>query len=149
MRTAPSEDKQRKVEMPSSPERPTVDFYKRYLACLNARALEMLGEFVADDVIRNGRRLRLDGYRDMLEANYRAIPDLQFRAEWIVAEETRLACRLGFDCSPIGEFLGVKVDGRRIVFHEHALYTLRGGKIAEVWSIIDKAEIEAQAGASK
>lgn len=134
--------------MPSSPERPAVDFYKRYIACLNARALEALGEFVADDVIRNGRQLGLEGYRAMLEGNYHDIPDLQFRAEWIVAEETRLACRLGFDCSPIGEFLGVKVDGRRIVFHEHALYTLKDGKIAEVWSIIDKAEIEAQAGAS-
>jgi predicted ester cyclase len=132
--------------MPSSPERPAVDFYERYIVCLNARALEALGEFVAD-VIRNGQRLGLDGYRAMLEGNYRDIPDLQFRAEWIVAEETRLACRLGFDCSPIGEFLGVRVDGRRIIFHEHALYMLRDGKIAEVWSIIDKAEIEAQAGA--
>lgn len=133
--------------MPSSPARPAVDLYKRYIACLNARALETLGEFVTDDVVRNGQRLGLDGYRAMLEGDYRDIPDLQFRAEWIVAEETRVACRLGFDCSPIGEFLGVKVNGRRIVFHEHALYTLRGGKIAEVWSIIDKAEIETQAGA--
>jgi predicted ester cyclase len=133
--------------MPSSPQRPAVEVYRRYIACLNARALEALGEFVADDVTRNGQRLGLEGYRAMLEGNYRDIPDLRFRADWIAAEETRLACRLGFDCSPIGEFLGVKVNGKRIVFHEHALYTLRDGKISEVWSIIDKAEIEAQAGA--
>ncbi len=73
--------------MPSSPERPAIDLYKRYIACLNARALEALGEFVADDVVRNGKRLGLDGYRAMLEGNYRDIPDLQFRVEWIVAEE--------------------------------------------------------------
>lgn len=135
--------------MSSSPERSTVEFYERYIACLNARALEALGEFVVEGVIRNGQQLGLGGYRAMLEGNYSDIPDLQFHVEWLVAEETRLACRLGFDCSPIGEFLGVKVDGRRITFHEHAFYALVDGKIAEVWSIIDKAEVEMQAGASR
>lgn len=62
-----------------------------------------------------------------------------------MATESRIASRLRFDCTPIGEFLGVPVNGRRIVFHEHAFYTLREGKIAEVFSVIDKAAVEAQA----
>lgn len=74
-----------------------------------------------------------------------AIPDLHFKVDLVVATESRIASRLRFDCTPIGEFLGVPVNGRRIVFHEHAFYTLREGKIAEVFSVIDKAAVEAQA----
>jgi Predicted ester cyclase len=33
---------------------------------------------------------------------------------------------------------------RRIVFHEHAFYTLRDGKIAEVFSVIDEVAGKAQ-----
>ncbi|MGF7160595.1 putative ester cyclase [Rhodoligotrophos appendicifer] len=61
-----------------------------------------------------------------------------------MADETDVAARIRFDCTPIGEFLGIPVGGRRIVFHEHAFYTLRKGKIAAVFSVIDKAAIEAQ-----
>lgn len=118
--------------------------YERYIACLNARAWEALGDFVAADVVHNGRLLGVDGYRAMLEENCRDIPDLHFNVDLVVATEGRIASRLRFDCTPIGEFLGVPVNGRRIVFHEHAFYTLREGKIAEVFSVIDKAAVEAQ-----
>ncbi len=119
-------------------------FYGHYIACLNARDWRRLGDFVADGVIHNGRRLGLDGYRAMLEENCRDIPDLQFDLDIAVAEEGRIASRIHFDCAPLGEFLGLPVNGRRVVFHEHVFYTLIGGKIAEVFSVIDKAEIEAQ-----
>lgn len=128
----------------SPQERAVTDMYERYIACLNARAWDELGEFVAEDVVHNGRRLGLCGYRAMLEGNYRDIPDLYFHAELIVANETHLASRLRFDCTPIGEFLDLHVDGRGVTFCEHAFYTLRKGRIAEVFSVIDKAAIEAQ-----
>ncbi|KKW92778.1 ester cyclase [Sphingobium chungbukense] len=119
-------------------------FYNRYIACLNARDWERLGEFVTDDAVHNGRTLGVDGYRAMLEENCRDIPDLQFHVDLVVADEGHIASRIGFDCTPTGEFLGLSVDGRRVMFHEHAFYTLAAGKIAEVFSVIDKAEIEAQ-----
>lgn len=127
-----------------SQDRTAADRYARYIACLNGRDLDGLGELVADDVVHNGRPLGLDGYRAMLEGNYRDIPDLHFHVDLIVTEEARIASRLRFDCTPIGEFLGVAVGGRRVLFHEHAFYTLRDGRISEVFSVIDKAAIEAQ-----
>ncbi|MQT13382.1 ester cyclase [Segnochrobactrum spirostomi] len=124
----------------------TTILYDRYIACLNARDWERLGEFVADGAIHNGRRLGVDGYRAMLEENCRDIPDLQFNLALVVADEGHIASRIRLDCVPIGEFLGLPVNGRRVVFHEHAFYTLVAGKIAEVFSLIDKAAIEAQLG---
>jgi predicted ester cyclase len=51
---------------------------------------------------------------------------------------------LNFDCTPKDTFLGLHVNGRRISFAENVIYEFLGGKIREVWSVIDKAAIEAQ-----
>lgn len=118
--------------------------YRRYLACLDARDWPRLGEFVADDVVHNDRPLGLAGYRAMLEQDVREIPDLRFDAEFIVVEGPRLAARLRFDCAPAGTFLGLPVDGRRVSFAENVFYEFHDGRIAGVWSVIDKAAIEAQ-----
>jgi predicted ester cyclase len=55
-----------------------------------------------------------------------------------------IASRLQFECSPKGTFLGLAVDGKKVAFAENVFYAFRGGKIAQVWSVIDKAAIEAQ-----
>lgn len=118
--------------------------YSDYIACLNAQDWESLGHFVHPDVVHNARRLGLHGYRSMLEANYRDIPDLRFEIEFLVIEPPKLAARLAFNCTPTGEFLGLAVNGARISFAENVFYAFEDGRIREVWSVIDKEAIEAQ-----
>ena len=118
--------------------------YRDYIACLNAQDWPQLGRFVADDAHHNGKRLGLSGYREMLENDFREIPDLQFHIELLIAEPPRIASRLAFHCSPRGAFLGLPVNGRRVSFAENVFYEFREGKIERVWSILDKAAIEAQ-----
>ena len=118
--------------------------YRRYIDVLNRRDWATLGEFVADDAVHNGRPLGLAGYRAMLEQDVRDIPDLQFRIEMLVCEPPRLAARLRFRCTPVGRFMGLDVNGRTVDFTENVIYAWRDGRIAEVWSVIDKAAIEAQ-----
>lgn len=120
------------------------DVYRGYIDCLNRQDWPALGEFVADDVRYNGRRIDLAGYRDMLERDFREIPDLRFAIELLAADPPRIASRLAFDCSPRGTFLGLRVGGARVRFAENVFYEFRDGRIAEVWSVIDKAAIEAQ-----
>lgn len=119
-------------------------FYDGYIACLNARNWAELGRFVAEDVRHNGRPLGLSGYRRMLKTDVAEIPDLRFRIALMVVEPPRIACRLSFDCAPVGAFLGLPVNGRRVAFCENVFYEVRDGRIAEVWSIIDRAAIAAQ-----
>ena len=126
---------------------PLTDLYRRYLDCLNARDLDRLGTFVHDDVRRNGEVLGLSGYREMLLGDYRSIPDLRFTIELLVADTTHVAARLVFDCTPRGEFLGIPVDGRRVAFTENVFYRFAEGRIAEVWSLVDRAAIERQLAA--
>lgn len=118
------------------------DFYHAYIACLNAQAWHDLSRFVASDVIHNGRRLGLAGYRDMLTGNFAAIPDLAFRPGLVAVEAPFIAARLDFECTPRATFLGLAVDGRRVAFAENVFYEIRDGRIAQVWSVIDKAAIE-------
>ena len=118
--------------------------YRDYIACLNAQDWPRLGLFVAHDAVHNGRRFGLDGYREMLENDFREIPDLRFNVELVTCDPPNVAARLAFDCAPVGEFQGLRVDGKRIAFAENVFYEFRDGKIAQVWSVIDKAAIEAQ-----
>lgn len=118
--------------------------YRAYIACLNARDLQSLATFVHDDASHNGRLLGVSGYREMLEKDFREIPDLFFDIELLVCEPPRVASRIRFDCAPAGEFLGLPVNGRRISFTENVFYEFRDEKIARVWSVLDKAAIEAQ-----
>lgn len=120
------------------------EHYQNYIACINARELHRLGEFVSEEVIYNGRFIGLDGYRDMLAGNYHDIPDLRFVIELLVADTAAVASRLYFNCKPKAEFKGLQIDGQQVEFHENVIYRYRDGKIAEVWSVIDKAEIEKQ-----
>jgi predicted ester cyclase len=120
------------------------DVYRDYLACLNRQDWPKLGQFVADDVSRNAEPLGLSGYRQMLERDFREIPDLSFNVQLLIAEPPYVASRLNFDCTPKGRFFGLDVNGRRVSFTENVFYRFKDAKITEVWSVIDKAAIEAQ-----
>ena len=120
------------------------DLYRAYIACLNRQNWSNLYQFVADDARHNGRPFGLAGYRAMLERDFEEIPDLRFNIELLVCEPPHVASRLRFDCRPKRLFLGLAVNGRRVVFAENVFYRFAAEKIAEVWSVVDKAAIEAQ-----
>jgi predicted ester cyclase len=119
-------------------------FYRDYIACLNKQDWPRLGHFVHDDARHNGRRIGLSGYRAMLEKDFDEIPDLHFDIQLLISDPPFIASRLQFDCAPKGEFLGLPVNGKKVSFAENVFYEFQGGRIWQVWSVIDKAAIEAQ-----
>jgi len=118
--------------------------YAAYLDCLNRQDWANLGQFVAQDARHNGRDFGLTGYRAMLQADFRAIPDLQFRSDFVIAQPPRLAARLLFDCRPMGVLFGLPVGGQRVQFSENVFYRFENGQIAEVHSLIDRDAIAQQ-----
>jgi predicted ester cyclase len=120
------------------------DIYRGYIACLNKQDWSHLGQFVHQEVHYNGERIGLSGYRAMLEEDFRAIPDLHFDIRLLISEPPRIASRLGFDCTPTGLLFGLPVNGKRVSFTENVFYEFRDQRIEQVWSVIDKAAIEAQ-----
>jgi predicted ester cyclase len=120
------------------------DIYRDYVACLNRQDWPMLERFVHDDVCHNGQAIGISGYREMLEKDFRKIPDLHFNIQLLISDPPFIASRLQFDCTPVASFLGLPVNGKRISFTENVFYEFREERIRQVWSIIDKAAIEAQ-----
>jgi len=120
------------------------EVYRGYIACLNQQDWSRLDRFLDDHVSRNGQQLDLSGYREMLEGDFSEIPDLEFNIQLLIADPPYLASRLFFDCTPKGEFLGLEVNGKRVSFTENVFYEFRGERIVQVWSVVDKAAIEAQ-----
>ena len=118
--------------------------YLGYIACLNAQDWGALGRHVATDVTHNGTLLGVSGYRAMLVADFKAIPDLSFRPSLLACDPPMIASRLDFDCRPVGSLFDMLVNGRRVQFSENVFYAYEGGKIKTVWSVIDKAAIRAQ-----
>lgn len=121
-----------------------LNIYRNYLECLNSQAWDELENFVSHRVCYNDQEIGLAGYRSMLEQNYRDIPDLHFKAELLVGNSSFVACRLEFNCSPIGTFMSLPINGRKVQFAENVFYEFKDNKIKEVWSVIDKTAIEKQ-----
>lgn len=120
------------------------DTYRGYIDCLNRQDWQQLGHFVGNAVTYNGTMVGLDGYRAMLERDFREIPDLVFRIQLLVSDPPTLASRLNFNVTPKGEFFGLPINGRRVKFSENVFYEFVDAKIAHVWSVIDKAAVEQQ-----
>ena len=120
------------------------DVYRDYVAYLNKQDWPKLEQFVHDEVCRNGQQIGLSGYCKMLEKDFSEIPDLHFNIQLLISDPPYIASRLSFDCSPNGRFLGLDVNGKRVSFAENVFYEFRREKIWRVWSVIDKAAIEAQ-----
>jgi predicted ester cyclase len=118
--------------------------YHAYIDCLNRQDWDELGQYVDDDVEHNCRPLKLSGYRGMLEQDFEAIPDLRFNIQLLATTPPLIAARLAFRCSPKALFLGLKVNGRTVSFAENVFYQFKLSKIASVWSVVDRAAIEAQ-----
>ena len=118
--------------------------YHRYIDRLNEHRFGELDEFVHEQLTYNGEPMTAFNYGYLIARNAAAILDLRFHIDFLVADGFRLACRLVFNCTPESEFLGLQPNGRTILFAEHAFYKFRDGKIEEVWSLLDRAAVEAQ-----
>ncbi|WP_339487528.1 ester cyclase [Pseudomonas sp. EL_65y_Pfl2_R95] len=118
--------------------------YRGYIDCLNRQDWQNLDRFVHKDVTHNSAAVGLAGYQAMLERDFREIPDLVFRIQILTSDPPHISSRLNFNVCPRGEFFGLAINGKRVAFSENVFYEFIDDKIAHVWSIIDKAAIEAQ-----
>jgi predicted ester cyclase len=118
--------------------------YLAYLDALNDRRFSELAEFVHDELTYNDDVLTRQQYADMIAADTMAVPDLRFDVRLLLTNDDIVACRLWFDCTPTGTFFGRAPTGRRIAFSEHVFYRFRAGRIAQVWSLIDRDAVATQ-----
>ena len=79
----------------------------------------------------------LDYLKGRAQSLFNAFPDVHFEIEDIVQREDLLAARVTLEGTQRGEFAGIPVTGKRMRVYDFAMYRIVGGKITDVWSLID------------
>ena len=106
------------------------DVYRGYIVSLNKQDWPKLEQFVHDEVIYNGQRIGILGYREMLERDFYEIPDLYFDIALLISDPPYVASQLRFNCTPKGTFLGLHINGKRVSFTENVFYKFRGKRLS-------------------
>ena len=114
----------------------------------NGRRLDLLEQFVAEDVIHPGAPGATD--RDSMKKSAAmvldAFPDWEMTIDDEIAEGDRVVCRYTYSGTLQGEFMGMPATGKHAVWSGIWIHRLAGGKIVELWGQNDNASMMQQLG---
>lgn len=88
-----------------------------------------------------------ESYKAFFRAFRQSFDDMDWTLHALVADERYVSARWEIQASFVGNFAGVKADGRRIRFDGMVLYRMQNGLIAETWLQINEMELLRQIGA--
>jgi predicted ester cyclase len=126
------------------PEANLKEFYRRYIAALNARQFDVVEELVAEDVALNGVPHRRADVLTALRGIADAVPNFVWTVHDLFAEDDRIAARLQDTGTPVKEFLGHEPTGASLDIIEYGSYRVRDGQFVEMWFLMDAATVGAQ-----
>ena len=75
--------------------------------------------------------------REVWTVLLRAFPDLHVAVEDVIAEGDKVVARNTVTGTHQGEYRGVPATGRPVTYNEIFIVRLAGGRIAEVWGVVD------------
>jgi steroid delta-isomerase-like uncharacterized protein len=117
---------------------------------LDAHDLDVLNEFVAEDLIHHAGifvdEIGRDALKEDLEALIAAFPDIRFTADVIVADEDGAAVRWTGRGTNDGPFQGLEPTGLPVEFTGINVYHIVCGQIVEGWSEPDSLGLLRQLG---
>ena len=123
---------------------------RRWVEVFNEGNLDAVDELLTDSYVRhdpNSPEVRGPEEEKQLIAMYRsAFPDLRFSVEDMVAEDDKVATRLGISATHKGELLGIPPTENQLSFTAMELYRLAEGKIDEQWVNVDTLGMMQQLG---
>jgi len=67
----------------------------------------------------------------------RAFPDLRVEIEDVIAEGDKVVYRNTVTGTHLGEYRGLAPTGRSVRYGEIFVFRLAGGRIAEIWGVVD------------
>ncbi|MFD5096534.1 ester cyclase [Amycolatopsis thailandensis] len=67
----------------------------------------------------------------------RAFPDLRVEAEDVLADGDKVVCRNTVTGTHQGEFRGLPATGKTVSYREIFIFRFAGGRIAEIWGVVD------------
>jgi steroid delta-isomerase-like uncharacterized protein len=116
----------------------------RYLdEVINKQQLNRMGEFFSKDYTwhqMDGKVTRSSGdtsHVAMLRFIFKAIPDIQYTIDNIVAEGNMVAVNTTVNGNANSEFFGLPASQKKVRFKQMFFFRLAGNKIQEEWEVVD------------
>lgn len=111
--------------------------YREYIATILAKDVAKLSLYVSDEVIHNGKKLGLEGYKDLILRNI-IQTGVNIEIKKLVADEKTVAAVLIFTTqAECKELVGIQLDGTSFSYAENVVYDFKEGRIIEVFSIFE------------
>jgi predicted ester cyclase len=127
----------------SMSEKQNIDVIKHMVDMINQKKLSQLAEFTHHDFKRHDLAGALpevsgtDGPVNLVQMVLRAIPDIRYEIQQIVAKDDRVVVQLRGTGTHQGEFLGVAGTGKRMEWNAINIYRFEDGKVIETWQLLD------------
>jgi predicted ester cyclase len=115
----------------------------RIVNLINERKLSRLADLTHSNFKRHDLAGALpevsgtDGPVNLAQLVLRAIPDIHYEIQQIVAKDDRVVVQLRGTGTHRGEFLGVAGTGKRIEWNGINIYRFEDGKVIETWQLVD------------
>lgn len=140
--------------MSTTRENPNQATYLRFHEATNAGDLELISnlvdEIVEPDVVLHtpaGDATGPQAMKQVWEVLLRAFPDIHVTLEDVIVEGDKIVFRNTVTGTHQGEYRGVPPTGNSIKYHEIFIVRFAGGRIAELWGIVDVLSQLRQIGA--
>ncbi len=120
-------------------------------AAMNAHALDQYVDTFTEDLVWEGDSLPApvvgpSAAAQTMAAFYTAFPDLHFEVQREFASGDQGAICWRVTGTHRGDFAGIAPTGRRVEYNACAIFQVREGKIARVWTYLDTGLILRQLG---
>jgi predicted ester cyclase len=119
--------------------------FKRIEDAVNTGDLEVISktidDLVAPDVLIHMPlpvdAPRAQAFRQLWAMLLRGLPDLHLTIEDLIAEGDKVVMRASVTGTHQGEYMGVQPTGKSITYSEIFIWRFAGGRITEMWGVVD------------
>lgn len=111
-------------------------FLRKVIDIYNSHDVARFDELLTDDcvLVRNGVEARgKDAVKRILSKLYRAVPDIEYRIDDVVAAGDKLALRWSGRGTHRGEYMGIAATGRVLTYDGITVYERRGERLQGIW----------------
>ena len=128
--------------------------FRRVVDAVNAHDEQLIAAAVDDAFHRNVcigtplpvRTTGVQALHDVFTTLCRAFPDLRLNIEDVITDNDKLVFRLSVTGTNLGDHLGRAPTGRRVRYDEIFIFRVAGGRITEMWGVVDALTLMKQLG---
>ena len=120
--------------------------FKRIEDAINTGDVEVIAK-VIDDLVSPDVLIHMplpveapqahEAFRQLWAMLLRGLPDLHLTIEDLIAEGDKVVMRASVTGTHRGQYMGVPPTGKSITYNEIFIWRFAGGRITEMWGVVD------------